>query len=215
MRIWADNREDTKTLKKGKKVFPNMKITQLPVGDVVIENGGKYLCVEHKEGNDFNASIKDQRLTSQPIGMLDKFDYNFVFVEGTYSDMIQQCDFSSLTEQMYNGKISSLALKYVVPPITVDNTGHFWRMLESFAKKLKYAGEPLTKPIILPNKHDNLETRMMMCFKGLAVERASSILKKFDFWELPNISEDDLMTVPGIGEKYANSIKTQIRKKWF
>lgn len=212
IRVWIDNREERRVIRLGKKEFPDAKVTQLPVGDVVIEKDGKYICIEHKEGNDYNASIKDNRLTLQPINMAQKFDYNFVFIEGGYTDIIQQSDYNNMTEEMYNGKIASLALKYCVPPITVDNTNHFWRMVKAFSKRLEEAGEPLTKPILLPNKHDNLETRMLMCLEGLGEERATGILKKFNFWQLPELETEELITVPGIGVKFAEKIKTQIER---
>jgi len=215
MRIWADNREDNRFLKKGKKIFPNMMITTLERGDFIIENNGKYLCCEHKRGDDFNASIKDKRLQAQPINMIEGFDYNFVFVEGGYQDIIQNYELPFFTEKMYNGKIASLAMKYVVPPITVDDGNHFWNMLKSFSERLAVAGEPLTKPIILPNKHDKLETRMLMCIHNMGESRATKILEKFDFWSLPEVSKEELMEIKGIGEKYAEIINNSCRKKWF
>ena len=215
MRAWVDNREDPRFIQKGKKIFPNLMVTQLNTGDVIIEDNGKYVCIEHKEGADFEASIKDKRLSVQPINMVQNFDYSFVFIEGGYLDIIQQNEYSNLMEESYNGKIASLAMKYITPPITVDDSNHFWRMAKVFGKRLEVAGEPLTKPIILPNKNNTLEMRMMMCFKGMGEKKASEILKKFDFWSLPEVTTEELMSIKGIGEIYANKIKGQIRKRWF
>ena len=88
-------------------------------------------------------------------------------------------------------------------------------MAKVFGKRLEVAGEPLTKPIILPNKNNTLEMRMMMCFQGMGEKKAVEILKKFDFWSLPEVTTEELMSIKGIGEIYANKIKGQIRKRWF
>ena len=207
MRAWVDNREDPQFIQKGKKIFPNLMVTQLNTGDVIIEDNGKYVCIEHKEGADFEASIKDKRLSVQPINMVQNFDYSFVFIEGGYLDIIQQNEYSNLMEESYNGKIASLAMKYITPPITMDDSNHFWRMAKVFGKRLEVAGQPLEKPIILPNKQDILEVRMLMCIPGMGKEKASAILNKFDFWSLPEVQVDELMEVKGIGQSYANKIK--------
>jgi len=206
MRIWIDNREDNRFIRIGKEHYPNAMIAQLPKGDIVVENKGKWMCIEHKGIEDFRASTIDKRLSSQPIKMTESFDYNFVFVVGSYEDMDIAFGGEGFTEKHYNGKIASLALKYVVPPITVVNDAHCWRMIDSFIERLKEAGKPLVKPIIMENVDDNVYVRMLSQIENLGPTRARLILDEIPFWELPFTTKEELMEIKGIGEKFAETI---------
>ena len=178
----------------------------LKVGDVLVEFNGKYLCIERKTMKDFRDSTFDGRLAEQPVNMAKEYDYRVVFIVGTYEEYYIETEDETFTEEMYNGKIASLGLKYTVPPVTVNSDKHFWRMVRSWAYRLEIAGEPLVTPTILPPKSRDPHVMMLRCIDGIGEDTAIRILEMFEWDELKEATVDDLMMVKGIGKAYAERI---------
>lgn len=207
MWIGVDHREEGKRIWYGKQLFPDLKVCQFDIADVIVENKGKTLAIEIKTMKDLRDSTFDGRLTEQPIKMLEKFDYRAVFIIGGYQEYITETDDTTLTEEMYNGKIASLGLKYQVMPVTVDDEKHLWRMIRSWAYRLEIAGDPVQKPVVLPPKTDDIHARMLAVIPNLGVDKAMAILDKFYFWDLPLVEEKELLEIKGIGKVFAKRIK--------
>lgn len=209
----VDTREQDDVIMVGKEMFPDLKVEMLDVGDVVYENGGKSFCVERKCIFDFVDSTRDGRLVSQPMKMIENYDYNYIVIVGSFMTLSIDERYANFTQKQYLGKVASLNMKYRMPTITVEDDFQFWELIGRFIAKLPEAGKPLVKPTIVNPNSDDTHVSMLCCIPGVGESKARLILDEFEFWDLPEVSKEELMEIKGIGNGFAEKIMNYARRK--
>jgi len=200
--VVIDDREKPWVLEKGYEYFPHLSVERLEVGDLVCGD----VCIERKEIHDFASSIIDGRLKKQAKRMLERFKAPFIFVVGDWEPLKEQEHFEWFTEQHYTGAVASTAAGIGVPVISCKDEDIFWLMATKFFERYDPSRPIVIKEIIRP-KGDDTYVSMLCCVEGIGESKAKLILKNHHFLTLPNVTKEELMKIPGIGDKYATSIR--------
>lgn len=201
MDIYCDDREDADFIALGMTFFPEMEVKRLSVGDVICGN----LCIEHKKDKDFAASIIDGRLKRQAIAMKQNYANPFIFIVGNWKRLQRYKHYKWFKEPQYSGMVASLSAGIGVPVITCVDDSHYWYMVGKFIEKSD-PDRVITDEHIVRVKGSNVPLSMLMCIPRLGKERAKAILDMYSFEKIPYLKPEDLMKIPGIGEKRANNI---------
>lgn len=198
---FCDGRETKETQRKLRKYYPDLVVQNMDIGDFT----GKDVCVESKTSTDFAASIRDGRLASQALGMSTYFKNPVVIIEGTY-EQVRQDHYCNVSINEYIGAMTDLVMLYKIPIIPCENRSQYARICDSLIRKS--GGETPSQKLTRMNKwKGNQELSCLLGIYGLGEKRARAILKQFTFRELCDASVKDLMSVKGIGNKYAKAIK--------
>jgi ERCC4-type nuclease len=207
MNILVDNREKPDIINQGRKLFPNLKVTTLLTGDVLCGN----ILIERKQIKDFELSIKDKRYVNQSINMIEAIDkgaHPYILIEGHF-DELERNGYSKITRKAYRGAIATLTERYGLNVIEVDDNEDFWLQVDRLI--VKYNDKRPIKRVYVTPTAPTTDERMLLGLHGLGEVRAENILEKFSLHELFHCSVEDLMTVEGIGAKYATRIVNELQ----
>lgn len=179
--------------------FNEYKIDHLLVGDIIVND---QVCFEHKKVPDFISSIYDGRLFKQIEQMKSNYQYSYIVVSGSITDII------STPKTNYNSLMAAIASCYVrgCPIIFCDNYEGVCSIIKILSKKL-LDGKNRTIPIIeIPIDHDQL--RLLCSIRGISETKGQALLDRFGSpMNVFNASKDALMEVRGIGDKIADHIR--------
>jgi ERCC4-type nuclease len=208
-KIFVDNRESKRTIKHGKKVIPDLIVQRLEVGDVVSDN----LCIERKTVQDFASSVYDGRIFKQAIRMKKNYSNCYIFIEGKLNSIWFNPRLKNFSLAQYIGTVASLAQRYDVPVISVENLSQFWNLVDKFIEK-----NNKDKVIEIDNSlvyskptGEDVYLRMLQQISGLGKTKAQALLNRYKFHELFFVDESELLSVKGIGKGYARRIKAVMR----
>jgi len=204
--VLVDDREDKKFIAVGREIFPNLQVKRLLVGDIVIPEVN--LAIEHKGGVDYPASFRDGRLYKQAKAMSDSFANSFVFFVGNWQKLQRKKHYEWFQKEQWHGSKATLNCEYQVPLVECTSNKDFWFQVQAHIKKCDPNREPHEPHIDLPKPDTSIELRWMLCINRLGRKRAKLFLEQYSFWDLPNISEKELMEIEGIGPGLARRIKS-------
>lgn len=106
LEVSVDSREPPDTYKLVVKQFPNAKIEQLDVGDIVYKN----IAIELKTWGDFIQSIMDKRFKNQLYNFLLNTEIDgYYFIYGKWTDINK---YSKIKMQAVLGAIASIQARY-------------------------------------------------------------------------------------------------------
>ena len=205
--IYVDNRERPEVINVGKRVFPDMIVKQLKIGDVEAEG----IVIERKEIADFLSSISDGRLKKQALNM-QPFPNRFVIIEGDYDRLrAQSRRYRRYSNKTIFGMIASLEMKYNIRVLRVNNTQQFWFMVERLIIKMQdkevVEYSKTYKPKIKAENKKDVSLSMICCIPGISEGKGKLITDNFELKQLYTLEVDDLIAIKGIGKGLASKIK--------
>ena len=184
-------------------------IEELPTGDYLFNNK---VVMEFKTWPDYMSSITDGRLWNESQKQMENYDIHFVVIHGTNRDYIDAYAHTGLEDKHINGSIARL-LTYTK---IIRGTG----TLEDTFNLMMVTAEKCLDPKTLvrqfdtktPNYAFNVLAYTIDDIKG---ERAKSIVNFLGLKTLQDVCDltyEDLIKVPGIGEVLAKKIMEAIGK---
>ena len=208
--IFIDDREPSERIELGLKYLPELTKTRLKIGDI----NYKQLCIEIKHGTDLPASLRDRRLERQAKKMKDNFKFPFIFfIDEGIEDNYRYRWFNS---SVLNGTQASMCLGHDVPLIVCNDDKDFWKKVRSFISKYDlYEGN---LPVVENNSFKRSRTvspeenMLRAGIPGIGKAKATQILEKYKIWELYDIPKSELTQIPGIGDKFADRLKSVFNK---
>ena len=200
--LFLDNREPLSIQRTGKKFFPNLKVTTLPVGDVVAGN----ILVERKEVADFAQSITDGRYKNQSVNMVEAANrggHCYEIIQGSFKEY-EASGYCSISRKAFRGAIASLCERHKIQVLQVDDEVDFWIQIDRLI--VKYFDErPVQRVDVIPNG-STIQEKMLKCVPGLGEIRAKAVASEFSIPMLCKVTENELLGIDGVGEKYAKRI---------
>jgi ERCC4-type nuclease len=215
--VYVDSREPLKIQKMAEKFFDQIEVKFLPVGDFVYKD----ICIERKQVEDFAGSIrpkkgkKEGRVFVQARNMFRNFRQHYVIIVGSHKDLTQkfrQNKKGYVTVDQYIGAKASL--HQITKVDTVENNTQFFKTAKSLFKKGtdgKDRTQGRAERVKLTT--GNIELDMLSCIPNLGEVRANAVLAEYDLYDLYYVTEKDLLSINGIGPKFAKLIKQTYRIK--
>lgn len=209
--IYVDDRELPEIIELGRKYLPDLQVKRLKIGDI----NYKEVCIERKHGTDLPASLMDKRLERQAKKMRDNFKFPFIFfinegIEDNYR-------YRWFNESVLNGTQASMCIGHDVPLIPCKDNKEFWKKTRAFISKYDiYDGNT---PIVENNsfKRDRTvspeENMLRASIPGIGKAKAEAILNKYHIYQLYDVSKKDLTSIDGIGDKFADRLKSVFTKE--
>ena len=204
MKVYVDNRETEKRKERAKKIFKNIEIKKLNCGDYVCGN----TAIEFKKDDDFISSVKDKRIFRQVIEMNQKYHNTYVIVYGNMGKAIQKTRYygHSFSVNQYLGALSSLV--QITNVLVVENENQAFKLAKKLFEK---SNDNKNRNVIIPKKvkDKNKMISILMLIGDINSTRAEQIingLKIKNLNQLINLTEDDIKSLNGFGDKTAKKI---------
>ncbi|MCE7699386.1 MAG: helix-hairpin-helix domain-containing protein [Methanobacterium paludis] len=179
----------------------------LPVGDVIAGN----ILVERKEIADFASSITDGRYKNQSVNMVEASNngaHCYEIIQGSFKEY-ESSGYCSISRKAFRGAIASLNERHGIRTLQVDDEVDFWLQIDRLIEK--YNDKRPVKRVYVTPTAPRTDERMLLGLPGLGEVRAEKILEKFSLHQLFHCTVEDLMTVEGIGAKYATRIVNELQ----
>lgn len=206
MKCIIDSREQSR-IPIAKKYYANLgvdvSIEQLSVGDYLFDDK---VVMEFKTFSDFISSITDGRLFNETISQIENYDMHFLVLHGTNRDYQQALLHTGLDEKHVTGALARLLTftKIIRGTGTIIDT---FELMKCTAEKCLDNKTPCknfgTKTI---NKAFNV---LAFCVDDINEKRAKSIVNHLNLHtiqDVTNLTHEDLIKVPGIGDVLAANI---------
>ncbi|WP_048187497.1 DEAD/DEAH box helicase [Methanococcus voltae] len=183
----------------------NVEFKTLEIGDYILSDR---VAIERKTADDFESSIIDKRLFKQ-LGDLKKYEKPLLIIEGD--------EFYRLNKNAITGMILSIMVDYGIPIVFTKNVQETVDILVRIAEREQLKEK---RPIAIRYGKRPMSTKERQKFlvEGLpdvGPVMAENLLMKFDTVEdVFTASERELMTVEGVGEITAKSIRKVITNKF-
>ena len=209
MLIQIDSREQNNKIryKLCKEYFENqgytVKTEELPTGDYIFNN---QVVMEFKTWPDFMASITDGRLWNESQKQMENFDIHFIVLHGTNRDYNEAFKHNGLKEKHITGAIARLLsyTKIIRGTGTLNDT---FELMKTTAEKC-LDDKTLCRQFGTKSVNPAFNV-LSCCVDDIKGERAKSIVNFLGlktFKDVCNLTYDDLIKVPGIGDVLANQI---------
>jgi ERCC4-type nuclease len=211
MKILIDYREPARNVKYLQDLKCETEVRTLDIGDYIFVNDKEEAIAifERKEFGDWVSSIKNNHLTKQLMQM-EQFNNSFLILIGDLNTFLRFNKFSKWSAEQQAGSLGSVCARYKTKIIPVMNNKQAMETMVKTCEKLTdekttniYQTELLRSHITT----DDIYLKMLCCVDGLGIKKAQDILKKWQFFELKNITTEQLKEVDGIGDKIALKIK--------
>lgn len=199
-------------------------VEQLENGDYIFTNKGLTCGFEYKTSTDFLSSILNKRVFKECIGLRETVDYPFLIIEGNIPYAKNKLYYSAqqtITNDQIQGAI--YRLRCILPVIIVENplvpsdkkdddleTLCFNEMYNQ-SRKAVDGKTPYYKELS-SEKHKNPAISLLMMLNGFNLTTAKKIAETLNINtqnEYLQLTEEDLLSVDGIGEKKANKLLKQ------
>lgn len=201
-----DSRE-THRIKSATKYFEEngykVTISKENTGDYIFNNK---VVMEFKTWSDFMSSITDNRLFNETITQMENYQIHFLVLHGTNRDYNQAFQHNGLEEKNIQGAIARL-LTYTK---IIRSTG---TIKDCYQQMMMTAEKCLDEKTLCKNfgtKSVNPAFNVLSrCVEDINAERAKTIVKHLDlhtFKDLCQLTEEDLLEVPGIGKVLSKKI---------
>lgn len=199
-------------------------VEQLENGDYIFTNKDLTCGFEYKTSTDFLSSILNKRVFKECIGLRETVNYPFLIIEGNIPYAKNKLYYSAqqtITNDQIQGAI--LRLRCILPVIIVKNplvpsdkkdddleTLCFNEMYNQ-SRKAVDGKTPYYKELS-SEKHKNPAISLLMMLNGFNLTTAKKIVETLNINtqnEYLQLTEEDLLSVDGIGEKKANRLLKQ------
>lgn len=210
MEVIIDSREQSR-IPIAKEYYESQGLTvtvkELSTGDYLFDNK---VVMEFKTFPDFISSITDGRLWNESQKQMENYDIHFIVLHGTNRDYKNAIQYAGIEDKHINGAIARLLTytKIIRSTGTITDT---FELMKCTAEKCldnkTLCRQFDTKSI---NPAFNVLAYTVDDIKG---ERAKAIvnhLKLKTIQDVCNLTYEQLISVPGIGDKLANRILTAI-----
>lgn len=197
--LQVDSREPQQIFDKLDKKEVEYEKKYLPVGDFVYNN----IAFERKEIKDFLGSIMDSRVFEQVLNMKANYDKVYVIISGKFQDLFT--GFSVPNLSIIYGAIASLSEKYDVKVLRVEDDNQLINQILKICEKSTQPRTIFAKRLGI--KSEDIYISMLSCVPRISYLKASKILEKYKFVELFKVSKENLMEIPGVGDKLSTEIK--------
>ena len=211
MKLIIDARESRNKIKKFEDLGFEVEFKNIPIGDFVCEEKG--IVIERKTVEDFVGSFRSGRIVKQ-LQQMEQFEHKYLIIIGAWKDLYFKK--VTITKEQICGMLSSIAVRYNAKMVHVDNENDFVRVVAKICdktddgKSINIYDTDLLKSNI---KNEDILVMMLACVPGISVKTAKKILDKFDFFGLVNCSEEDLISIDGIGKKLAEKVKNVFKNE--
>jgi len=198
--LYLDYREPDKISRLLEKQGIPFVLANLPTGDFVYNNW----VFERKAIADLWGSIISGRIFNQIENMKANFENVVIIISGSNKEAY--FSMKNFNENVINGAIASFIVKQQIQVLRVDNDSQLIKMIKLIIDKSTEAGVVNTFKIRKMSDED-VYMSMLCCIPNVGVNKAESVLMKYKFRDLFNLSIGELKEVEGIGNKIAESIK--------
>lgn len=206
IRVTIDSREKDR-IKIATEYFKSqgleVSVEQLPVGDYLFDNK---VVMEFKTWSDFMSSIVDGRLWNESQKQMENYNIHFVVIHGTNRDYMEAFQHNGLEDEMITGAIARLNTytKIIRGTRTIKDT--FYEMMITAEKCLD--DKTLVKQFGTKSVNPAFNV-LAYCVDDIKGERAKNIVNFLGLQtitDITNLTQEDLLKVPGIGPVLANKI---------
>jgi Fanconi anemia group M protein len=226
MRVYIDHREHSSFQNLVKQVFPDVKISQLPFGDLIFVFEKQAIVIERKTVQDFVTSIRDNRLWEQLLKLMNhktfegvKIKRRILLICGTLVDYLNEIqDRSTQTPETLLKSIMGAQLEvlfvYDTPIVFAETNSVIEAFLHTVAKREaqgKNDTNPKSRwyrsrsPSKLPAK--DLKVFTLSSVPSIGEKLARTMVDHFEnIANVANATIEDLTALPGIGPKKAQKI---------
>lgn len=186
-----------------KKQGYKVSVKELPTGDYLFNNK---VVFEFKTWADFMSSITDGRLWNETQKQMENYDIHFVVIHGTNRDYLEAYAYNGLEEKHINGAIARLNTytKIIHGTRTINDTFNLMRITaEKCLDNKTLCRQFGTKSV---NKAFDC---LSCCVDDIKGERAKAIVNTLGLEtikDVTNLTYDDLVKVPGIGDALAKKV---------
>lgn len=211
MQITIDSREQ-KRIPIATDYYTNqgctVQVQELPTGDYIFND---QVVMEFKTWSDFMSSITDGRLWNESQKQMENYEIHFIVLHGTNRDYQEAFRHNGLEDKMITGAIARLLTytKIIRGTGTLTDTFELMRVTAEKCLDNKTLTRQFgTKSV---NPAFNVLAYTVDDIKG---ERAKAIvnhLKLKTIQDVCNLTYEQLISVPGIGDILANKILKAIK----
>ena len=209
--ITIDSREQSRTdiaqeyyEKQGYKVT----VKEMPTGDYLFNDK---VVFEFKTWPDYMSSITDGRLWNESQKQMENYDIHFVVIHGTNRDYQDAFQHNGLEDKMITGSIARL-LTYTK---IIRGTGTLQDTFELMRVTAEKCLDDKTLTRQFGTKSVNPAFNVLAyCVDDIKGERAKNIVNFLGLKTIQDVCDltyEDLVKVPGIGDVLANKILTAIK----
>lgn len=180
-----------------------VSVKELNTGDYLFDNE---VVMEFKTFSDFISSITDGRLFNETISQIENYDMHFLVLHGTNRDYQQALLHTGLDEKHVTGALARLLTftKIIRGTETITETFELMRVTaEKCLDEKTLVRQFGTKSV---NKAFNV---LAYCVDDIKGERAKNIVNFLGLQtikDVTNLTYNDLIKVPGIGDTLAKKI---------
>ncbi|WP_305514392.1 ERCC4 domain-containing protein [Methanobrevibacter sp. V14] len=211
MQITIDTREKSRiplATAYYKKQRCQVKTAELPTGDYLFNNK---VVMEFKTWSDFMSSITDGRLWNETQKQMENYQMHFVVIHGTNRDYLEAFQHNGLDHKMITGAIARLN--------TYTKIIHGTRTLNETFELMRVTAEKCLDDKTLVRQFGTKSVNpafnvLAYCVDDISGERAKNIVNFLGLKTINDICQltyDDLIKVPGIGDVLANKILHAIK----
>ncbi len=205
IKIYIDDREPDKLCKKAEKIIPGIEKKRLKVGDIVCNE--RSIVIERKEVRDFAQSLQDRRIYRQVNNMKENYENCYVIIIGDFLSVLKNKYIHFNTKQLIGG-MASIAVRYNIPVIRVDNNSQFLQLSKAIIEKSDGKKVDEEKIVLQTHRTKDVNLNILTCIPGIGPGHAKRILENYDsVGEICNTSVEDLMKIKGVGKQKAENIK--------
>lgn len=170
--------------------------------------------IERKTAPDFVGSVigsndEDGRLWHQARRMRDTYASSYIILVGGYDDLSRQ-DKLRFSYDMWKGAIISLMARYGLKFLKVQSNREFFEISKRIFSKSDGIDKHTLNIKRATNEKEAVLVGALYQVPGIGLEYSKRIIEVLgvdSIIELCKTSKEDLMSVSGIGERKANSIK--------
>jgi len=152
-------------------------VKKLPIGDFINEDKPE-VCIEHKHIADFVGSFRSGHLQKQLLQMQENYKYNFIIINGSWEQQ-QRFGRGQLTVNQIVGMLSSLAVRYNVKILHINNNSQLSLLVKSIFEKVEDGKEITIKDTeLLKNRTttEDLRIKILTCFNGIGIKKAEKLI---------------------------------------
>jgi ERCC4-type nuclease len=209
--VIIDSREQ-KRIPIAKQFFQDkgyeVSVEELSTGDYLFNDK---IVMEFKTWPDFMASITDGRLWNETQKQMENYDIHFVVIHGTNRDYLEAYAHIGIEDKHITGAIARLN--------TYTKIIRGTETLEDTFELMKCTAEKCLDQKTLVRQFDTKSVNpafnvLAYCVDDIKGERAKNIVNSLNLktiTDVTNLTYDDLLTVPGIGDKLAKKIVEAIK----
>ena len=204
MIIKIDNREPNILKDYFSKQYLNTSLSNLPLGDIILEHNDSEVIIERKTVTDLASSIRDGRLREQKIRLIHNYaKKNIIYViEGDITQNNDSMYFNKINKYTIYSSIINMLVRDNIHLFMTSNVHHTIEFIEMIMKKMKKGTLKVVKSNQpnqpnQPNQYEqNISTRHISSIK---LNKQANLTRDL-------VYTSQLACIPGISSNIARSI---------